>query len=196
MMPSAIMVHTHQWTGAGLSCPSLFCYEMEVIMATLAQLKRDANSGKMSVILMWRFGATGDNLPPNLRGMRKVLKANSVGLVVETNGKGSTLYIDSAKLVDYDGKFLTVYRAGYRVPTAEERFVLNTWNSMETEYFQKNPFGDCFGKRKAYFASSACPWMDGITKKCGKSYVSHKDKVLDQSVRGEMALCYQVFMED
>ena len=165
-------------------------------MATLAQLKRDANSGKMSVLLMWRFGATGNELPGNLRGMRKVFRANSVGLVLETAGSESMLYIDSAKLVDYDGKFLTVYRAGYRAPTAEERFVLNTWNTMETEYYQKNPFGDSFGKRKAYFASSPCPWMDGITKKCGKTYVSHKDMVLDQSVRGEMALRYQVIMEE
>lgn len=165
-------------------------------MATLAQLKRDVNSGKMSLLLFWRYGATGNDLSNRLRGHRKVLRANSVGLVLETAGSESMLYIDSAKLVDYDGKFLTVYKAAYRAPTAEERFVLNTWNTMKTEYYEKNPFGDSFGKRKAYFASSPCPWMDGITKKCGKSYVSHKDKVLDQSIRGEMALRYQVIMEE
>lgn len=165
-------------------------------MATLAQLKRDANSGKMSLLLFWRYGATGDDLPDRLRGRRKVLRANSVGLVIWSGAEETMLYIENAKLIDYDGETLTVYRPAYRDPTAEERFVLNTWNTMETEYFQKNPFGDSYGKRKAYFASSPCPWMDGITKKCGKSYVSHKDKVLDHSIRGEVALRYQVILED
>ena len=164
-------------------------------MSTLAQLKRDADSGRMSVMLLWRFGATGDSIPQNLRGIRKIIRANSVGLIIETNGQESMLHIASAKLIDYDGKILTVYRPAYRPVTAEERFVLNTWNSYETQYFQKNPFGNTYGKRKEYFASSRCPWMDGITKKNGKLYLAHKDKVLDQSVRGDMALQYEVFFD-
>lgn len=100
-------------------------------MANLAQLKRDANSGKMELLLFWRYGATGDNLPNRLRGRRKVLRANSVGLVVQTGAEETMLYIENAKLIDYDGEILTVYRPAYRDPTAEERFVLNTWNTME-----------------------------------------------------------------
>ena len=164
-------------------------------MATLAQLKRDADSGRMSVMLLWRFGKTGNDIPREMRGVRKVFRANSVGLVLEFNGKESTLYTDSAKLVEYDGKTLTFYRAGYRSPTAEERFVLNTWKTMEDEYIKKNPFGDCFGKRKAYFDSSTCPWMDGINKIRGKRYCPEKDKVLDFSVRGEMILRYEVYID-
>ena len=86
-------------------------------MATLTQLKRDADSGRMSVMLLWRFGKTGNDIPREMRGVRKVFRANSVGLVLELNGKESTLYTDSAKLVEYDGKMLTFYRAGYRPPT-------------------------------------------------------------------------------
>lgn len=164
-------------------------------MATLAQLKRDADSGRMSVMLLWRFGKTGNDIPKEMRGVRKVFRANSVGLVLELNGKESTLYTDSAKLVEYDGKTLILYRAGYRALTAEERFVLNTWKSKEDEYYQRNPFGNCFGKRKDYFASSTCPWMDGINKIRGKKYYPDKDKVLDYSVRGEMILRYEVFMD-
>lgn len=165
-------------------------------MATLAQLKRDANSGKMSLLLFWRYGATGDDLPNRLRGRRQVIRANSVGLVIRTGTEETMLYIDNAKLVDYDGETLTVYRPVYRDLTDQERFVLNTWNTKETEYFLKNPFGDSYGMRKKYFAESPCPWMDGITKVRGKSYVSHKDKVLDHSIRGDVALRYQVIMED
>ena len=73
--------------------------------------------------------------------------------------------------------------------------MLNLWNSKETAYYQKNPFGNCFGMRKAYFASSTCPWMDGINKIRGKQYYPEKDKVLDYSVRGEMVLRYEVFID-
>lgn len=164
-------------------------------MATLAQLKRDADSGRMSVMLLWRFGKTRNDIPREMRGVRKVFRANSVGLVLELNGKESTLYTDSAKLVEYDGKMLTFYRAGYRPPTEEERFVLNTWLSKETAYYQKNPFGNCYGMRKDYFAASTCPWMDGMNKIRGKKYCPEKDKVLDYSVRGEMILRYEVFID-
>ena len=164
-------------------------------MASLAQLKRDAGSGRMSVMLLWRFGKTGNDIPKEMRGVRKVYRANSVGLVLELNGKESTLYTDSAKLVAYDGKTLTIYRAGYRAPTVEERYVLNTWLSKETAYYQNNPFGNCYGIRKDYFASSTCPWMDGINKIRGKQYYPGKDKVLDYSVRGEMILRYEVYMD-
>lgn len=164
-------------------------------MSTLAQLKRDANTGKMHLKLLWRFGATGNDIPLNLQGVRKVIRANSVGLLIDSNGTESKLYIDSAKLIVYDGKNLTVYRPACRPVTVEERFILNTWNSFETQYYQKNPFGNTYGKRKEYFASSACPWMDGITKKNGKLYLPHKDKVLDNALRGEMALQYEVFLD-
>ena len=164
-------------------------------MASLAQLKRDAGSGRMSVMLLWRFGKTGNDIPKEMRGVRKVYRANSVGLVLELNDKESTLYTDSAKLVAYDGKTLTIYRAGYRAPTVEERYVLNTWLSKETAYYQNNPFGNCYGIRKDYFASSTCPWMDGINKIRGKQYYPGKDKVLDYSVRGEMILRYEVYMD-
>lgn len=71
-------------------------------MATLAQLKRDASSGRMSVMLLWRFWKTRNDIPREMRGVRKVFRFNSVGLVLELNGKESTLYTNSAKLVEYD----------------------------------------------------------------------------------------------
>ena len=49
--------------------------------------------------------------------------------------------------------------------------------------------------RKDYFASSTCPWMDGMNKIRGKKYCPEKDKVLDYSVRGEMILRYEVFID-
>ena len=142
----------------------------------------------------------GDSVRPGtispVKCVASVRYSGPIPLVwLELNGKESTLYIASAKLVEYDGKTLTIYRPGYRPPTAEERFVLNTWKTTEDKYIQENPFGDCFGKRKAYFASSTCPWMDGINKIRGMRYCPEKDKILDFSVRGEMILRYEVYLD-
>jgi hypothetical protein len=51
-----------------------------LIMKTLAELKRDAKAGKISAILVERFGKTGTDIPEMLRGKRKVIDANSVGI--------------------------------------------------------------------------------------------------------------------
>lgn len=41
-------------------------------MKTLADLKRDAASGKLSLELIERFGQSGDDIKSTMRGIRKV----------------------------------------------------------------------------------------------------------------------------
>lgn len=61
---------------------------------TLAELKRNANSGKMKLELIERYGETGDDIIERLRGIRKVLRANTVGLILENlDGAESELRI-------------------------------------------------------------------------------------------------------
>lgn len=95
-------------------------------MATLAQLKRDASSGRMSVMLLWRFGKTRNDIPREMRGVRKVFRFNSVGLVLELKGKESTLYTNSAKLVEYDGKTPKFCCAGATTSFAKRRALRDT----------------------------------------------------------------------
>lgn len=96
-------------------------------MKTLAELRRDARSGKMSMEMLEWYGKTGEDIKANLRGIRKVEGANSVALLLRNNeGNISELRVQYATLVEYDGENLTVYAAGFRDLTEEEkRFFLN-----------------------------------------------------------------------
>ena len=126
-------------------------------MKTLSELKRHANQGNMSLELLERFHKTGDAIPEQLRGIRKVIKATSVGLVMEyKHGGESRLQFDSAKLVEYDGDTLVIYEAGLRKPTEAEQAVLDEWTPIEQEYEAQNPFGNSYWKKNSYFET--CPF--------------------------------------
>ena len=51
-------------------------------MKTVAELKRDANGGKMSLEMIEWYGKTGDEIRETLRGIRKVLRANTVAIIL------------------------------------------------------------------------------------------------------------------
>ena len=75
----------------------------------LADLKRDAASGKIKLELVERYGKTGEEIPERIRGIRTVSKINTVAIfLANADGVESELRFDSAKLVEYDGKSLTI----------------------------------------------------------------------------------------
>lgn len=171
---------------------------MEKKKKTLADLKRDANTGKMSLFMLEWHGNVGEKIPARCKGIRKVLKANSVGLIVAinnvpTNGRTeSTLHIESAKLVDYDGEYLTYYATGMREPTKEELAVREEWLRINEEYCRRNPMGDNYYQMMQYFSQSKYPYMSGLNKVNGKEYLHHNGMVVDKAVRGHVMLKYRV----
>lgn len=166
---------------------------------TLAELKRNAAEGRISLELVERYGQRGNDLPERLRGKRKVKKVNTVALILlNENGEESELRyngkLQSAKLFEYDGKTLTVYEAGTREPTAEEQKVLDEWNRLQAEFIKENPYSDPYWKMKDYFRNCPCSWMEGLETICGKYYMRHNGKVRDNQVRGNVILRYNVYM--
>lgn len=100
--------------------------------------------------------------------MRKV---NTVGItLVTTDGLKSIFYFPPAKLIDYDGKFLTIYERGERNLTEQEREILADWQKIEDDYYQKNPYGDAYWKKKEYFKNCPYPWLNGYETVRGKYY--------------------------
>ena len=162
-------------------------------MKTLAEFKRDAATGKMSLELVERFGST--NIIERLQGIRKISKVRTAAVVlVNQNGSESELRFDSAKLVDYDGESLTIYSPGKRELTDEEKSVLAEWKKIQEEYEQKNPYSDTYWRKKAYFSKSSCPWLEGFGMVRGKMY-QNDGYVLDNAVKGDAILKYKVYME-
>lgn len=101
-------------------------------MKTLADFKRDAASGKIKLEMVERFGKTGEEIPERCRGIRTIQSVNTVKIVLETaDGLTSSLAFPPAKLIEYDGKSLTIYESGERDLTEQERKVLADWQKIE-----------------------------------------------------------------
>lgn len=161
---------------------------------TLADIKRKANSGNMFLELVEWKGKQGNDIPERIRGLREVLRANSVGLILKTNsGEESSLDILSAKLVECDGDVLTVFEPAHRALTAKERNLLNQWKEFEQDYWNKNPFGNGpWIYRKKFFKDHGYQYLDGYKVVQGKKYLQHEDKVYDTQVRGNVVCKYNV----
>lgn len=161
---------------------------------TLAQLKRDANSGCLVLEIMERFGDKGANIPSRLRGKRPVTRSNSVGIFLRNvSGEESELRLDNAKLTEYTGDELVIYSAGYRDVTPQEQAVLDGIKRIREEQMDSYNGGDW--QVKQYVRESACPWMGGEMVR-GKKYYPYNGKVLDYAVRGDVAIRYKVYREE
>ena len=161
----------------------------------LADLKRDAASGKIKLELVERYGKTGEEIPERIRGIRTVSKINTVAIfLANEDGVESELRFDSAKLVEYDGKSLTIYERGERDLTEQEQKILADWQKIEDDYYQRNPYGDAYWKKKDYFKNCHCPWLAGYETVRGK-YYKYNGKVLDNQVRGNTILKYNVYAQ-
>ena len=97
---------------------------------SLANLKRDAKSGKLYGELVERFGET--EIIDRLKGRRKVVGANTVGITfLNTDGKKSECRIDRAALMEYTGDMLIVFNPGLRELNNEESKVMQGWKEIE-----------------------------------------------------------------
>ena len=118
-------------------------------MKTLADFKRDAASGKIKLELVERYGKTGEEIPERIRGIRTVSRINTVAIfLANENGVESELRFDSAKLVEYDGKSLTIYERGERDLTEQEKKILADWQKIEDDYYKQNPYGNAYWKKR------------------------------------------------
>ena len=165
-------------------------------MKTLADLKRDAASGRMCLEFIERYGLTGDQIKSTMRGVRKVLGCNSVAIsLLNNDGNISELRFGSAKLIEYDDETLTFYAAAHRELTEEEQAILAEWKKIEDEYERQNPFGNSYWKKKDFFKKCSCPWLDGNETIRGKrmEWVNGRNMIRDNSIKGEVTLKYKVY---
>lgn len=140
-----------------------------------------------------RYGKTGEEIPERYRGIRAIQSVNTVEIMLETaDGLTSSLDFPPAKLIEYDGKSLTIYESGERDLTEQERKILADWQKIEDDYYKQNPHGDAYWKKKDYFKKCPCPWLAGYEPVKGK-YYNYNGKILDNQVRGNAILKYNVY---
>ena len=155
---------------------------------TYAQLKRDAATGKMSLELVEWYGEK--EFPERLRGIRRVAKAKSFGLVlINADGQESELRINKAKLMEYDGNTLTVYDHLIRDMNDEEKAIMDKFEEM-----RKNHQYNYYSEMVDFLKKSSCPYLAGDTNVGGKILAG--DKIHDYNEKGEVALKYIVHMAE
>jgi len=166
-------------------------------MKTMEQFKQDAASGKMSLELIERYGST--DIPESINGIRRVTEANKLGIVfVDKNGEESLMVLENNRLREYDGSTLTIYSPGYRDLLGPEKSMLAEWEKIQEEYEKENPHTNLFWKRMAFFERSPYPWLNGFEEMNGKMLVYDEhgvSKIKDDTIKGDVALKYRVYME-
>lgn len=169
---------------------------------TLAQLKRDAASGKMQAELIERYGKEPAE---RFSGYRPIAKVNSVGIYfLNKDGKTSALDIPYASLVEYsaDRTSLVIYEAGLRDLNEAELAKIAAWEKIANE--PKNVERDrvaalsdgagTYYMQKDFFAGE---FEYLFHAKNGKSIVWQGDKrmVRDPAVKGDAILKYRIKFE-
>jgi hypothetical protein len=166
-----------------------------MIMKTLAELKRDAKSGKLFAEMTVFCG--GDEIPERLRGVRQIVDSNSVGIFfLNANGKKSELRIPSASLIEYTGESIILYGAGLRELTSEENATFDKWETMRDRKREEidaltDGSGEYF-REKRFFESSKMEHLLGNHTVRGMKYDHNTKKVYDNKVKGMVDNVYKI----
>ena len=158
---------------------------------TLVQLKRDAKEGKIAFEMTRWYEKTGGEIPLHLQGTRKVVRVNSVAIIIlNSEGNESELRLGPASLLEYTGECLTLYQEGSRPLTEQEKRVLEHVSEIYKEY--ADTYSGGFWRVKDYLQNCPCPWMEGNEFIQGKRYDRNTGLVRDKSIKGNPILEYRI----
>lgn len=165
-------------------------------MKTFADLKRDLQVGDKITLV------EAPTMPNHrfLNIPRFVVRkqTNGVYLGLNKNEKtGSWLEFKNAKLTEYDGKTLKIYRAGNRPLTEEERHVYDNRpskrpeNRLQMERDLLSGSSVMFWRDKAYFKNKK---MDYLHYGSNNRYIfhSHNMTIEDAQIKGQLELSYVI----
>lgn len=166
-------------------------------MKTMAELKRDAKAGKIPAVMVQRYEDTGDKIPERLRGGRKVVDANSVGITfLNSEGKKSECRIEAASLLEYTDTHITIYMPGLRDLTEEEQRFFDLWETKRDkrkEEIDALSDGNCsYWQQKHFFEDAGYGYLLGFEKQKGMKYDFSTKKVFDNKVKGSIMLKYEL----
>lgn len=164
-------------------------------LLTLTQFKRDAATGKMGLQLLERHGkkVEEDYICPVIEVHQKFIKLR------KKDGVESSLDLDYASLVEYDGEYLKVFSIGLRELTDLEKSVMEGWRKItDTDEYKEQAYRDAmtdgsstFYKDVHYFKNSPCPYL--YLDNGDKRYDYNTGKVYDPKVKGNCMLKYKVY---
>lgn len=171
-------------------------------MKTRKQLFKDAQSGKLRLKLIERYGEKVNKSTP-----RPVIRTNTNSLFLTQEGypnKESELSLPKASLIAYDDTNLKVYAPGLRELNKEEKEILDEWKQIEeSNEYKRNVKTDlltdtnfAYYQKRQFFASKKKLYLGGFSENAELKptlYFSGDDLyVLDPKVKGNLILHYEV----
>lgn len=164
-------------------------------MNTLSDLKRDLKNRAIALELIERYGKGEAELPLRLRGIRRIKKSNSAeAVLINELGQESAMRYVAATLTEYDGETLTIYSAGTRPLTDEEKKVLAKGYAVRDEADARNPYGNAgyWALKRFYAEHREFRYLAGWEKARGMQYQPGTDYVRDDRIKGDAILRYKV----
>lgn len=133
---------------------------------------------------------------PVTRTVKKI-QTNAIVLnAPEKRRKESWLEFPPAALVEYNRYILRIYKAGYRLYNTEEIAALMEWERQrDIEAEERDAISDGNSqlyRQKHYWKSIGMPYMYSIEKIKGLQRQFSENVVVDNRIKGELALEYKV----
>lgn len=170
-------------------------------MKTLADLKRDAKSGKFYGEMVFRYG---EEIPERLKGKRKLVDANSACVkFLNADGKKSELRIKYASLIEYTGDELIIYGYAMRDLTEQESKIMQEWKVIEetTQYHERSRIdalsdgNQTYWRETHFFKDKGYIYLMGLEEQAGLKYDRGTGRIIDKHIRGEKELAYKISMD-
>lgn len=181
-------------------------------MSVIAALKKDVNKVEMKCLMRCGKPVTSEiRLPKWMEGWRRYTRYNSVCIFLDTNGVllnnkeyESRLEIPRASLVEYNGKYLNIFRPGTRKMNAEERKAWNEWKAIEaTLEYQRQLKTDllsdgstCYWRKAYFWQDKEMEYMRGFKTQRGMHLDINSDRddpdIFDERVKGKLYMVYKV----
>lgn len=116
------------------------------------------------------------------------------------NGKTSRLDLPPASLVEYTDNSLTLYYAGHRELTTDEKAIIDEWKKVSsTPEFKKRADYDMltdgsstYYEKKLFFSERNSEYLMGFETQRGMIWDWNKHMVRDDKIKGEVMMKYEI----
>jgi len=169
----------------------------KVEMHELAGLEEDIASGRMLLDLIAVDGREGRELTWTERQQKLAIGTYPAGIVVRTDyGFDSDLFLAyHPNLVEYDGKYLTIYKTGKREPNEEELLFQKNWLKWGEDFMNENPGVSIYtlaDHKNKFLLKYGYSYEEWIRLIAGKSFNKFDFRIYDSSVKDGVHAKYAV----
>ncbi len=170
-------------------------------MKTLADLKRDLKVGVKIKMIFNHNEGNSERIKQYMQVERYIVKTKSNGVEISKNKedkKGSFLDFPKASLTEYKDNIFTIYGAGFREMTKEEKRIRDNVPSHRKENKEavmQEALCDGSGfdwKDKQYYKDNNAEYLAGHETVRGLCYHYNTEKIEDDTIKGEKELAYEI----